>query len=490
MVARRAALSSLMLYDLRSVLAELEGGPPISDVRERGARRLTRCRIRPCPSWTASRREGEAEGADRARGRARRGRGSDSPPDAARPRAAGAALRRDRLRARCSSRTRVDTTRRSRSPRAWSGSWTATSREPGRARAGRARARAARWPTAATSPSSTPRTGRASRSRSTTAASSARERPRARASACAWCRASRPTSATWTASRRPTCCGLRIGRPGACGAPARASRRPWPPPSAPGVHPVALPPDDVPAERKAELLRACDERARAAGAEVAQVQGRATPRTGGAWRSTTPTARGRRTTARACVSASRSWPAATIASRPGRDTRGGHAGFELLESDPEEVAERAARKALTLLDAVDAPTGRLPVVVGQRLRRRAAARGGGPRPRGGRDPEGRERVRRQARRAARRAVRDRLRRRRSGPASGAATGSTTRARPRAAPRSSRTGDSPPTSTTCCGPRTDGVGLDRQRPARVVPAPADPAHDQHLLRARRGHRRRS
>ena len=28
-VARRAALASLMLYDLRSVLGELEGGPPI-----------------------------------------------------------------------------------------------------------------------------------------------------------------------------------------------------------------------------------------------------------------------------------------------------------------------------------------------------------------------------------------------------------------------------------------------------------------------------
>jgi hypothetical protein len=28
-VARRAALSSLMLYDLRAVLGELEGGPPI-----------------------------------------------------------------------------------------------------------------------------------------------------------------------------------------------------------------------------------------------------------------------------------------------------------------------------------------------------------------------------------------------------------------------------------------------------------------------------
>ena len=48
----------------------------------------------------------------------------------------------------------------------------------------------------------------------------------------------------------------------------------------------------------------------------------------------------------------------------GTDTRGGHAGFELLEQDPEEVAELAARRALTLLDAVDAPTGRLPVVVG------------------------------------------------------------------------------------------------------------------------------
>ena len=48
----------------------------------------------------------------------------------------------------------------------------------------------------------------------------------------------------------------------------------------------------------------------------------------------------------------------------GTDTRGGHAGFELLEADPEAVAETAARRALTQLEAVDAPTGRLPVVVG------------------------------------------------------------------------------------------------------------------------------
>ena len=61
--------------------------------------------------------------------------------------------------------------------------------------------------------------------------------------------------------------------------------------------------------------------------------------------------------------------AQVVARREGRvetgsDTRGGHAGWELLEDDPEAVAERAARRALTLLDAVDAPTGRLPVVVG------------------------------------------------------------------------------------------------------------------------------
>jgi TldD protein len=48
----------------------------------------------------------------------------------------------------------------------------------------------------------------------------------------------------------------------------------------------------------------------------------------------------------------------------GTDTRGGHAGFELLERDPEEVAAEAARKALTMLDAREAPSGRLPVVVG------------------------------------------------------------------------------------------------------------------------------
>ncbi len=61
--------------------------------------------------------------------------------------------------------------------------------------------------------------------------------------------------------------------------------------------------------------------------------------------------------------------AQVVARRDGRvetgtDTLGGHVGWELLEDSPERVAESAARKALTLLDARDAPAGRLPVVVG------------------------------------------------------------------------------------------------------------------------------
>ena len=53
-VARRAALSSLMLYDLRSVLGGARGRTADPHVRERRAARATRCRTRPCPSWIAS----------------------------------------------------------------------------------------------------------------------------------------------------------------------------------------------------------------------------------------------------------------------------------------------------------------------------------------------------------------------------------------------------------------------------------------------------
>jgi TldD protein len=130
-----------------------------------------------------------------------------------------------------------------------------------------------------------------------------------------------------------------------------------------GSHRVSQPPADVEAARKAELLRGGDDTARGASAEVAQV------RMGYAeshsvvevFNSDGVAASDDRTRVRLS--------AQVVARRDGRvetgtDTRGGHAGFELLSERPEQVAESAAQKALALLDAVDAPTGRLPVVVG------------------------------------------------------------------------------------------------------------------------------
>jgi TldD protein len=128
-------------------------------------------------------------------------------------------------------------------------------------------------------------------------------------------------------------------------------------------HAVAIPPEEVEAARKADLLRACDERARAAGDEVAQarigyVEAKRQIEVFG---SDGRAAADDRTRIRLS--------AQVVARRNGRvetgtDTRGGHAGWELLEDEPESVAAKAAERALTLLDAVDAPTGRLPVVVG------------------------------------------------------------------------------------------------------------------------------
>jgi TldD protein len=128
-------------------------------------------------------------------------------------------------------------------------------------------------------------------------------------------------------------------------------------------HPVASRPERVDATRKADLLRSCDERARAAGAEVTQVRIAYTEarRQVEIYGSDGRAAADDRTRVRLT--------AQVVARRDDRvetgiDTRGGHVGYELLEENPEEVAERAAERALTLLDAVDAPSGRLPVVVG------------------------------------------------------------------------------------------------------------------------------
>jgi TldD protein len=140
--------------------------------------------------------------------------------------------------------------------------------------------------------------------------------------------------------------------PAALGEPAAAAR-----------HPVEQPPEEVEPRSKADLVRACDERARAEGEEVKQVTAgyAESRRRVEVFNSDGDAAGDDRTRVRLGVQV-----VARRAERveTGHETRGGHAGFEIVASDPEEVAESAARKALTLLDAVDAPTGRMPVVVG------------------------------------------------------------------------------------------------------------------------------
>jgi TldD protein len=145
---------------------------------------------------------------------------------------------------------------------------------------------------------------------------------------------------------------------GAARVPARLSAAE----AAPG-HPVETRPEEVAAVRKAELLRSLDERARSAGDAVTQVrvgyaEGR---RQVEVFNSDGVAAADDRTRLRlsAQVVARRGERVET-----GTHTRGGHVGFELLEDEPEEIAAEAARKALTMLDAREAPTGRLPVVVG------------------------------------------------------------------------------------------------------------------------------
>ncbi len=132
---------------------------------------------------------------------------------------------------------------------------------------------------------------------------------------------------------------------------------------APTTQAIEQPPGEVPAARKAELLRNLDERARSAGTEIAQASasyGEARREVAVA-NSTGLFSGDDRTRVRI--------GAQVVARREGRvetgaETLGGHRGFELFDGDPAQIAESAARKALTLLDAGPAPTGSMPVVVG------------------------------------------------------------------------------------------------------------------------------
>jgi len=127
--------------------------------------------------------------------------------------------------------------------------------------------------------------------------------------------------------------------------------------------PIERRPEDVPAAQKAAMLRELDERARAKGGEIAQF--------------TASYAEARREVAIANSDGLFTGDdrtrvrigAQAVARRDGSvetgaETLGAHRGYELLEDDPAQIAEQAAGKALALLDAVPAPSGSMPVVVG------------------------------------------------------------------------------------------------------------------------------
>lgn len=125
---------------------------------------------------------------------------------------------------------------------------------------------------------------------------------------------------------------------------------------------VRVQPEEVEAERKAQLLRELDERGRSAGAEIVQFQTSYSEvrREVAVANSAGTYATDDRTRVRLGSQA--------VARRngivqTGIESLAGHRGFELLDGDPGRIAEQAARTALTLLDAGPAPAGSMPVVV-------------------------------------------------------------------------------------------------------------------------------
>jgi TldD protein len=127
-------------------------------------------------------------------------------------------------------------------------------------------------------------------------------------------------------------------------------------------HQIERRPSEVAAERKAALLRELDERGRGAGPEIAQLLASYAEarREVAVANSEGLLASDDRTRVRIGVQA--------VARRgevveTGAETLGGHRGFELFDGDPGAVADSAARKALTLLEAGPAPAGTMPVVV-------------------------------------------------------------------------------------------------------------------------------
>jgi TldD protein len=131
----------------------------------------------------------------------------------------------------------------------------------------------------------------------------------------------------------------------------------------PKLQEIEVDPASIPAERKSEVLRELDERARSAGSEVAQASASYTEarRRVAVFNSEGLQATDDRTRVRlgAQVVARKNGTVET-----GFETLGAHRGFELLDGDPARIAEQAARKAIELLGADPAPAGEMTVVVG------------------------------------------------------------------------------------------------------------------------------
>ena len=114
---------------------------------------------------------------------------------------------------------------------------------------------------------------------------------------------------------------------------------------APTLQEIERRPEEVPAERKAELLRELDERGRGAGDEVAQVSASYAE---GRRRVTVANSEGRfaaddRTRVRLGVQVGR--PPRNGAVETGFETLGGHRGFELVDGRRRRaIAEQAARE--------------------------------------------------------------------------------------------------------------------------------------------------
>ena len=122
-------------------------------------------------------------------------------------------------------------------------------------------------------------------------------------------------------------------------------------------------PEQVEPERKASMLRECDERARETGTEIVQVSAAYNEerRQVQVANSDGLLASDDRTRVRLGVQA--------VGRRDdrvetGSESLAGHAGFELFDGDFAMVAEQAAHRALTMLEARSAPAGRMTVVVG------------------------------------------------------------------------------------------------------------------------------